>query len=134
MISAISLFGKHIRRLGLAHKILDTFEKMDTINPTFELIGQRYGLIHATLMYFPTLTIHLGSFFPFVQKANTHLNPHCRMNHRLCSLLISELPKLNLIYRKSFNMYVRHFTTICNLHLLETMHIFRTHPDINTAR
>ena len=26
--------------LGLAHKILDTFEKMDAINPTFELIDQ----------------------------------------------------------------------------------------------
>ena len=40
MISAILLFGKYIGRLGLAHKILDTFEKMDAINPTFELIGQ----------------------------------------------------------------------------------------------
>jgi hypothetical protein len=37
MISALFLFGKHILRLGLAHKLLDTFEKMDTINPTFEL-------------------------------------------------------------------------------------------------
>jgi hypothetical protein len=27
--------------LGLAHKILDTFEKMDTINPTFELIDEK---------------------------------------------------------------------------------------------
>jgi hypothetical protein len=48
MISAISLFGKHIERLGLAHKILDTFEKMDTINPTFELIGQFSHNKHAT--------------------------------------------------------------------------------------
>ncbi len=38
MISAIFLFGKYILRLGLAHKLLDTFEKMDAINPTFELI------------------------------------------------------------------------------------------------
>ena len=27
--------------LGLAHKILDTFEKMDAINPTFELIEEK---------------------------------------------------------------------------------------------
>jgi len=44
MISAILLFGKYIRRLGLAHKILDTFEKMDAINPTFELYGQWFPI------------------------------------------------------------------------------------------
>ena len=32
--------AKEIDRLALAHKIVHTFEKMDAINPTFELIDQ----------------------------------------------------------------------------------------------
>ena len=37
MISAIFLFGcEDIDRLGVGHKIVDTFEKMDAINPTFD--------------------------------------------------------------------------------------------------
>ena len=54
--------------LGLAHKILDTFEKMDTINPTFELIDEK-GIttgkhMKIRLSPFPTLTIYLG--FPLL--------------------------------------------------------------------
>jgi hypothetical protein len=40
LASAQFLFVKYIQYVHLAHKILHTFEKMDAINPTFELIKQ----------------------------------------------------------------------------------------------
>jgi len=37
MISATFLFGcEDIDRVGVGHKMVDTFEKMDAINPTFD--------------------------------------------------------------------------------------------------
>ena len=40
MISATFLFGcEDIDRVGVGHKMVDTFEKMDAINPTFDVIS-----------------------------------------------------------------------------------------------
>jgi hypothetical protein len=48
----------------VGHKIVDTFEKMDAINPTFDFEGVGLGLgggvMKIRFMYFSTLTIYLG--------------------------------------------------------------------------
>lgn len=49
---------------GVGHKIVDTFEKMDAINPTFDRphdCSEGFGvLMKIRFMYFSTLTIYLG--------------------------------------------------------------------------
>jgi len=64
MISATFLFGcEDIDRVGVGHKMVDTFEKMDAINPTFDL-GRVCNVLDRVMkirfMYFPTLTIYSG--------------------------------------------------------------------------
>jgi hypothetical protein len=44
----------------VGHKIVDTFEKMDAINPTFDFEGLGWGVMKIRFMYFSTLTIYLG--------------------------------------------------------------------------
>jgi len=61
---------------NLAHKILHTFEKMDPINPTFELIFKLAvvtridNLIKREVNSFG----YLFGLVPFVTQVNTHLN------------------------------------------------------------
>jgi hypothetical protein len=73
MVSAILNWENIERLMALAHKIVHTFEKMDTINPTFELV-LRFGLRDLFKnISSSTLTIYSGCY-PFVSQVNTHLN------------------------------------------------------------
>ena len=72
MISATFLFGcedidkgqmlrAQMLLLAGGHKMVDTFEKMDAINPTFDLEERDNGrVMKIRFMYFPTLTIYSG--------------------------------------------------------------------------
>ena len=44
----------------MGHKMVDTFEKMDAINPTFDLGPGCGRVMKISEVYFPTLTIYLG--------------------------------------------------------------------------
>jgi hypothetical protein len=96
MISATFLFGcEDIDRVGVGHKMVDTFEKMDAINPTFDL-GRVCNVLDRVMkirfMYFPTLTIYSGLSHLFNKRIPILTRRNCSFDER------SRLSEVKLTY------------------------------------